>query len=170
MPSKRLFKIVQIMCLDNNIPLIKLEMWPCDAGFDYSKLNKQVDMLSDEEMDLFTTGESREMFSIEKKYNISLLADFLNAVFDGDISYKFMADSKENIWKQKMAFVGNQTRQMMDKIKPFVRCECQKKLKPINAFRCLYCGQWYCKECAEVHFGKTVSQYRVENPITDKEQ
>lgn len=27
------------------------------------------------------------------------------------------------------------------------------------AFRCLYCGEWYCVNCAEVHFGKTVQEH-----------
>lgn len=38
-----------------------------------------------------------------------------------------------------------------DKVK--VKCGCNKKVKLIYAYRCLYCSVWYCKECAEQHFG-----------------
>lgn len=74
--------------------------------------------------------------------------------------------SKED-WDKKINFVMKQTKEMLDPIRPFVRCGCLKKLWPQNAFRCLYCGEWYCKECAEKHFGKTVKQYRDEHPIAD---
>jgi len=70
-------------------------------------------------------------------------------------------------WRQKIAFVGKQTKEMLDPIRGFVRCSCKKKLWPHHAFRCLYCGEWYCKTCAEEHFGKTVEQYRNENPIVE---
>jgi hypothetical protein len=68
-------------------------------------------------------------------------------------------------WLKKLAFVGKQTKEMMDELRPFVRCGCMKKLRPHEAYKCLYCGEWYCKECAEEHFGKTVEQHRKEHPI-----
>ena len=70
-----------------------------------------------------------------------------------------------NEWEQKITFVYKQTKEMMDEIRPFVRCCCFKKLKPHQAYKCLFCGEWFCKECAELHFGKTVEQYRKEHPI-----
>lgn len=30
------------------------------------------------------------------------------------------------------------------------------------AFRCLYCGLYYCQACAEIHFGMTVQDWMVE--------
>ena len=30
------------------------------------------------------------------------------------------------------------------------------------AFKCLYCGVWFCFNCAEIHFGKTVADYHKE--------
>jgi hypothetical protein len=38
-----------------------------------------------------------------------------------------------------------------------------------NAYKCLYCGQWYCMQCAEEHFGKTITQYREEHPQPEVE-
>jgi hypothetical protein len=46
-----------------------------------------------------------------------------------------------------------------------VRCGCLKKVKLKYAYRCLYCSVFFCKECAEDHFGKTIDQYRDENPL-----
>lgn len=34
-----------------------------------------------------------------------------------------------------------------------IQCGCKKLVGWQYMFRCLYCGIWYCKECAEVHFG-----------------
>lgn len=27
------------------------------------------------------------------------------------------------------------------------------------AFRCLYCGEWFCVPCAEKHFGQTIQEW-----------
>lgn len=32
------------------------------------------------------------------------------------------------------------------------------------AYKCLYCGLWYCFGCAEKHFGKTFDEWHKENP------
>lgn len=46
-----------------------------------------------------------------------------------------------------------------------IRCVCLKLTPMKYAYRCLYCGIFYCRTCAEQHFGKTVAQYRVERNI-----
>ncbi len=66
----------------------------------------------------------------------------------------------------KEEFVLKQMREMADPVRPFVRCGCMLKLWPQYAYKCLYCGEWYCAKCAEVHFGKTRKEYRLENPLT----
>ena len=38
-------------------------------------------------------------------------------------------------------------------------CECGLTLPLRFAFRCLYCGQFYCARCAGEHFGATRAQY-----------
>lgn len=76
-----------------------------------------------------------------------------------------MGAIKQEDWEDKIKFVYKQTKEMLDPIRPFVRCYCQKKLQPHHAYRCLYCGEWFCEKCAEKHFGKTKEQHRLENPI-----
>ncbi|MCP4700498.1 MAG: hypothetical protein GY862_27150 [Gammaproteobacteria bacterium] len=41
-------------------------------------------------------------------------------------------------------------------------CPCDKKAPIVRMFQCLYCNVWFCKTCAEQHFGKTVAQYKQE--------
>lgn len=36
---------------------------------------------------------------------------------------------------------------------------CGRRRGLIMAYKCLYCGLWYCFACAEFHFGQTVSDY-----------
>lgn len=38
-------------------------------------------------------------------------------------------------------------------------CMCGKQFLMQHMFRCLYCGEWFCKECAEAHFGQTQEEY-----------
>lgn len=41
-----------------------------------------------------------------------------------------------------------------------IRCADCGQVRAITlAYRCLYCGAWFCMACAEVHFGKTVAEY-----------
>ncbi|VUD48583.1 hypothetical protein TDB9533_01262 [Thalassocella blandensis] len=44
-----------------------------------------------------------------------------------------------------------------------IRCPCLKLVRWIDAFRCLYCGIFYCRTCAEKHFGQTVEEYKAIN-------
>lgn len=39
---------------------------------------------------------------------------------------------------------------------------CGKKVSIDRAYKCLYCGYWFCADCAEKHFGKTRDEYREE--------
>lgn len=42
-----------------------------------------------------------------------------------------------------------------------IRCaKCDLPRHLMLAFRCLYCGLWFCGNCAEQHFGKTFAEYR----------
>ena len=36
-----------------------------------------------------------------------------------------------------------------------VECICGVNKPPIHLFRCLYCGIYYCSQCAEEHFGSS---------------
>lgn len=46
-----------------------------------------------------------------------------------------------------------------------IRCGCLKYVNWLYMHRCLYCSVFFCKTCAEEHFGKTIEQYRDENPL-----
>jgi len=62
---------------------------------------------------------------------------------------------------KKAAFVAAQWKQAKGP-QPDVVCGCGLKLPLRFAYRCLYCGEWYCQSCAEQHFGKTREQYNAE--------
>jgi len=36
----------------------------------------------------------------------------------------------------------------------WITCRCGKKITLMHAYRCLYCGIWFCKDCAEDHFAE----------------
>jgi len=40
-----------------------------------------------------------------------------------------------------------------------IHCACGLQRALPLAYRCLYCGQYYCGQCAEIHFGQTVRQW-----------
>jgi len=72
--------------------------------------------------------------------------------------YKSKATPEER--HQKMLFMEQQVELICDQHRigtpiRFVkmRCGCGKLMRLINMFRCLYCGLYYCRECAEQHFG-----------------
>lgn len=43
-----------------------------------------------------------------------------------------------------------------------IHCGCGQVRALEMAFRCLYCGLWFCVPCAEAHFGKTVLEWKNE--------
>ena len=43
-----------------------------------------------------------------------------------------------------------------------VTCECGQDRALVKMYKCLYCDMWMCIPCAEIHFGKTIQQYREE--------
>ena len=47
--------------------------------------------------------------------------------------------------------------------------KCGKKVRIQAAYKCLYCGFWFCATCAEVHFGKTREQHNKEMREKDDE-
>lgn len=44
-----------------------------------------------------------------------------------------------------------------------IQCGCGVIRHVMIAYRCLYCGEWFCMNCAEVHFGKTIKCWREEH-------
>ena len=61
----------------------------------------------------------------------------------------------------KKVFVAKQFRESKT---GWVTCECTKRIPLRFAYRCYYCGQYYCDACASTHFGKSREEYRKEHP------
>lgn len=72
----------------------------------------------------------------------------------------FLAMCHQETKTEKQAFVHKQTQQAASH--GFIRCFCEIKVPVWKAYRCLYCGEFYCLRCAEVHFGKTRAEYQAE--------
>lgn len=43
-----------------------------------------------------------------------------------------------------------------------ITCPCGWKRGIMRMYQCLYCKVWFCQLCAEVHFGKTIKQFKAE--------
>lgn len=68
--------------------------------------------------------------------------------------------------EQNMMIVRDQTAEMLKHEHgmntPRCTCpDCGRTLKIIWLYRCLYCGIYFCKECAEHHFGASVPPIRI---------
>lgn len=48
--------------------------------------------------------------------------------------------------------IGNQSRELGG-TELTVTCPCGARRNVRSAFRCFYCGVWFCSSCAEEHFG-----------------
>lgn len=59
---------------------------------------------------------------------------------------------------EQLKFIKVQEKDGIPVARTTIRCGCHKLVKYIYMYRCLYCGVWYCKECAEKHFGAKVAQ------------
>ena len=65
------------------------------------------------------------------------------------------------VYKQTKETVDQEARGVTVRLAT-VTCPCDRKRSLMHMYKCLYCSVWFCKECAEEHFGKTVEQYRAE--------
>ena len=63
---------------------------------------------------------------------------------------------KLNFMHKQLKFIKFQEADNIPLARSQIRCGCYKLVKFIYAYRCLYCGVWYCKQCAEEHFGMKV--------------
>ena len=69
----------------------------------------------------------------------------------------------EETAKEKAEFVMGQLRELKNST-PKLTCHCGQLIYWLNAFRCLYCGEYYCQPCAEKHFEQTREEWEKENP------
>ena len=49
-----------------------------------------------------------------------------------------------------------------------ITCGCGWKRWIAYAYRCLYCGEWYCAPCAETHFGQSIDAWTIEKRIAKR--
>jgi hypothetical protein len=78
----------------------------------------------------------------------------------------------ERDWLDQAATVQSQIRETVQQEAAGVTvrlatltCPCGRTRAVLKMYQCLYCKVWMCDPCAEIHFGKTVEQYRAENPV-----
>lgn len=76
-------------------------------------------------------------------------------------------------WQRTLEHFCDQTEQLLngpqDLANAKFRCGCHRWEKLVYGYRCLYCEILFCKECAELHFGQTVAEYRQQNPVQSNE-
>lgn len=68
----------------------------------------------------------------------------------------------EETAQEKAEFVMGQIRTISE-TPPYCRCHCGLKIYLPLAFKCLYCGEYYCQPCAEEHFGETREEWATKN-------
>lgn len=82
-----------------------------------------------------------------------------------------MCETTKQEWLDKATVVYNQTKETVAQEAAgigcrmaVITCPCGRKRAMVKMYQCLYCRVWMCHQCAEDHFGKTVAEYRAENP------
>lgn len=71
-----------------------------------------------------------------------------------------MPCDKQETREEKLKVVADQLRELAkQKQWPTVTCFCGRVRTLLYAWRCLYCGEWYCQTCAEQHFGMTRAEW-----------
>ncbi|MDH5612233.1 MAG: hypothetical protein OEY66_07245 [Gammaproteobacteria bacterium] len=58
---------------------------------------------------------------------------------------------------EQIKFIKLQEKDNIPLVHTKIRCGCLKLVNYLYMYRCLYCGVFYCKECAEEHFGYKVA-------------
>jgi len=86
-----------------------------------------------------------------------------------------MNNDAQKEWLDKVTIVQNQIRETVKQEAngvgvrmATITCPCGLKRSVVKSYQCLYCKIFFCDLCAEEHFGLTVKQYRIENPMEDK--
>ncbi len=64
---------------------------------------------------------------------------------------------------KRRAFLGNQLRVVMRLVKDetILCAECGKSIRIFYAYRCRWCGFYFCPVCADTHFGPDISEWRL---------
>ncbi len=82
----------------------------------------------------------------------------------------FLTMCHQETKEEKAAFVAKQSREATyhegQKVQE-VTCFCGTCAPLRWMYRCLYCGEFYCQRCAEVHFGKTRAEYQADKLLNE---
>lgn len=64
---------------------------------------------------------------------------------------------------ERVAIQGKQLRAVMRLVKDetFLCAECGQEIRIFYAYRCRWCGFYFCPICADKHFGPDVSEFRL---------
>ena len=73
----------------------------------------------------------------------------------------------EQAREEKTKRIFAQTNEVFEIRTTKVTCGCRRIISIIFMFKCFYCGEYYCDECAPHHFGKTREEYRKEEALTE---
>ena len=65
---------------------------------------------------------------------------------------------------KQLQTVCDQHNELQQQVMPKVTCTCGDRQALADMHKCLYCHVYYCTTCAERHFGKTIEEWRAENP------
>ncbi len=75
------------------------------------------------------------------------------------------SENSQQVIYEQLKFIKAQEDDQVPSSNIKIRCGCLRLVSWKYMHRCLYCSVFFCKECAEEHFGKTVAQYKTENTI-----
>ena len=77
------------------------------------------------------------------------------------------AETAEEIAAEQLKFIGMQETNKTPSSSLKIRCACLALHPWKDMHRCLYCSAWFCKVCAEEHFGKTTEVYKSEADLKE---
>jgi len=89
-PSKKLLIIIIELCGCNDMLMKPVEEWPVNLDFNLALLNRQAELLPDDQINQFVDGEDIETAVMAIDLQIELLDMFLNSVFDGYLHDKIV--------------------------------------------------------------------------------
>ena len=163
---KHILGLVTLISLDNNMPMKPLEQieFPEGYGIDWKKLDDKASTLNLKEAEIFCNGEQSEAAYITKKKGLEDLDSVLNGIFDGPLGKHFWAPAGE-VQNEQLNLIGEQESDDIPSSALKIRCSCLDLHPWKSMYRCLYCSAWFCKSCAEEHFGKTVEEYQRESDL-----
>ena len=80
-----LFRLLDLIALDNDLQLKPLTeiCWP--PGYDWHKLNEDAKKLSLEQAEIFCCGDETEILQLIENLDLGDLHDLLDSAFDGEL-------------------------------------------------------------------------------------